>query len=538
MSFLASGGRPSARSTGGMVTAPHGLAAQSGLFILKNGGNAADAIIATAAVLAVVYPHMTGIGGDVFFIYYDGKRGEVHAYNGSGAAAQAATLQRYRGLGLHAIPERGGAAVVTVPGTIDAWFALHERFGSLDMERILAPAIAYALHGAPAARSFVAAVNRLREVLAVDEGASSLYVDHGPAQIGAQFKNARLGAALAAIAKGGRQWFYEGEGAGHVDRCCRRVDSPLRAEDLAAHHGFFTTPVAARFYGLDSITTQPNSQGVAALVAQQTYERYAAQNAGMRLDDLSAARTHAGVESIRLAFAARDECVGDPREGASWEPLLSAARAETEAARIDPNAALPQAPSSAGQGDTAYFACVDRDGNAVSFIQSLFHSFGAGVVVPELGFPLQNRGMAFELSQDKIRSLAPGKLPFHTLMPCMLMRQGKPWLVYGSMGGEGQPQTALQIATRVAHDGCDPQSAIEAPRWRWGKDLGDERSRVHVELRIGAACISGLRARGHDVNVLADWDESMGHAGAIVVDASGVFTGGADPRGDGAALGF
>jgi gamma-glutamyltranspeptidase/glutathione hydrolase len=159
--------------------------------------------------------------------------------------------------------------------------------------------------------------------------------------------------------------------------------------------------------------------------------------------------------------------------------------------------------------------------------------------VPELGIPLQNRGMAFELSQGGLRSLEPGKRPFHTLMPCMLLRDGKPWLVYGSMGGEGQPQTALQLATRIVCDHMDPQAAIEAPRWRWGKDAPHEPARVHIERRIGQACIAGLQARGHDVDVVADWDESMGHAGAIVVDRKeGILTGGADPRGDGAAAGL
>jgi gamma-glutamyltranspeptidase/glutathione hydrolase len=520
-----------------MVTAPHPLAAQAGLSILEGGGNAADAILGVAATLAVVYPHMTGIGGDVFFLYYDAKTGAVHGYNGSGAAAKTASLEHYSGLGLEKIPERGGAAALTVPGTIDAWFALHDRFGSLSMERILAPAIAYAHNGAPAARSFVGAVARLRDILAADEGAAALFVEHGAQQIGDRFKNPRLGAALGAIATHGRGWFYEGEGAVAIERYCRRVNSPLRAEDFAAHRGFFTTPAAARFYGFDSLTVPPNSQGIAALIAQQTYEAYAARSPA--LDDLSPARTHAGIEAIRLAYADRDLHVGDPREPNSWQALLSLEHAVELAELIDPNNVLPDSLPRVSSGDTAYFACVDAAGNAVSFIQSLFYSFGAGIAVPELGMPLQNRGMAFELTSGRLRSLVPGRRPFHTLMPCMLMRDAKPWLVYGSMGGEGQPQTTLQLATRIAYDNMDPQSAIEAPRWRWGKDAADQPALVHVEARIGQACIAGLRARGHDVDVCADWDESMGHAGAIVVDRKeGVLIGGADPRSDGSALGF
>ncbi|HEV2878587.1 MAG TPA: gamma-glutamyltransferase [Candidatus Eremiobacteraceae bacterium] len=529
--------RPPARASSALVTAPHALATGVGISILEGGGNAADAIIGVAAALAVLYPHMTGIGGDVFFLYYDAKENAVVGYNGSGAAAQAASLQYYHDLGREKIPERGGEAALTVPGTIDAWFALHHRFGSLGMERILAPAIAYAHNGAPAARSFAGAVARLRDVLAADEGAADLYVNHGPRRPGDRFSNPRLGAALGAIAIHGRSWFYEGEGAVHIERCCRRVNSPLRAEDLAAHRGFFTTPATGMFYGYDSVTTPPNSQGIAALIAQQTYEAYAARAKG--LPEASAARAHAGIDAIRLAFADRDSHVGDPRGANSWQELLSTEHAVELAELIDPNAALPESLPHIDRGDTAYFACVDGAGNAVSFIQSLFYSFGSGVVVPELGIPLQNRGMAFELSQGGLRSLEPGKRPFHTLMPCMLLRDGKPWLVYGSMGGEGQPQTALQLATRIVCDHMDPQAAIEAPRWRWGKDAPHEPARVHIERRIGQACIAGLQARGHDVDVVADWDESMGHAGAIVVDRKeGILTGGADPRGDGAAAGL
>lgn len=536
MTFEPNGIRPAARGDEAMVTAPHALAAQCGLFTLREGGNAADAVISVAAALAVLYPHMTGIGGDVFFLYYDEKAGQVHGYNGSGAAAQMATLAHYRERHLHRIPERGGAAVLTAPGTVDAWFALHERFGSLDMQRILAPAIAYAKSGAPAARSFAGAAQRLGDVLAADEGARSLFLDKGPSRVGQRFVNVRLGAALEAIGRHGRSWFYEGEGAADIDRCCRRVDSPLRAEDLVAHRGFFTTPVTGKFFGFDSLTVPPNSQAIALIIAQQVYEAFAS---GTPLDNGSAAAVHAAVESIRLAYADRDAHVGDPRENTSWQQLLTADHARELAQKIEPNSASPQSPALASRGDTTYFACVDPAGNAASFIQSLFFSFGAGVVVPELGIALQNRGMSFELTESGLRSLAPGKRPFHTLMPCMLLRNGKPWLVYGSMGGEGQPQTALQLSTRIARDGDDPQAAIEAPRWRWGKDAPDEPASVHAEARIGDACIAGLRARGHNVNVLESWDESMGHAGAIVIDREeGTLTGGADPRGDGSAVGY
>lgn len=517
-----------------MVTAPHALAAQCGLSVLRDGGNAADACIAIAAALSVVYPHMTGLGGDVFFLYYSAAEGRVYCYNGSGASAHAATRRFYQERKLHAIPERGGAAALTVPGTIDAWFALHDRFGSVELSRVLAPAIAYANQGSPAARSLVGAVSRLRDVLESDEGAADLYLRNGPSRIGQRVCQPRLGATLAAIAKEGRAWFYEGEGASSIDAYCRRVGSPLRAADLASHRGFFCEPAARPFAGLTSLTAPPNSQGIALLVAQATYEAYAGDR---DLDIDSPAGMHAAVESIRLAFADRDRYVCDPGLAPAWAQLLEGERARLQSRKIDPDSAIPLQTPAPDRGDTAYFACADREGNAVSFIQSLFHSFGSAVIVPELGVALNNRGTAFTLADGEIRSLAPGLRPFHTLMPCMLLRDGKPHLLYGSMGGEGQPQTALVLSTRIVRQGMDPQAAIEAPRWRWGKTWLDEPAALNVEARTSQACVAGLRARGHHLNVLGDWDESMGHAGAILIDdAGGLMTGGADPRSDGAAL--
>lgn len=519
-----------------MVTAPHALASVAGLEILRDGGNAADAIIAVAAVLAVLYPHMTGIGGDAFFLYYDAKNDQVFAYNGSGAAAALATVQSYAQSGHAVIPERGPLAVLTVPGTVDTWFALSQRFGSFEMDRILAPAIAYASDGAPVALSFANAVNRLSAMLEADEGARELFLRPGPMRAGKIFRNPQLAHALGSIARLGRNWFYQDEGARSITAHAARIGSPLRADDFAAHAGFFCQPVAGEFFGARSLTIPPNSQGLALIVAQQTYEAYARAKP---LPPDSAAQVHGAVESIRAAIADRDAMVGDPGAGDEWKAMLHSDRAQAHAERIDPYSVLPRERSLVDAGDTAYFACVDGAGNAVSFIQSLFHGFGSGVVIPELGFALHNRGTSFELSEDRLRSLVPGKRPFHTLMPCMLARDGKPWVVHGSMGGDAQPQIALQISTAIVVDDIDPQAAIERPRWRLARDAQDEAARLHVEARVGQACIAGLRARGHDVDVLGDWEESMGHAGAIVIDrAEGVLSGGSDPRSDGAALGF
>lgn len=519
-----------------MVTAPHALAAQSGLQMLVAGGNAADAAIATAATLSVVYPHMTGVGGDAFWLYYDAKTGQVSAYNGSGAAAELATIEYYEAREVRTMPETGSLAALTVPGAVDAWFALHERFGSLEMERLLAPAVRYAMDGAPVSRSVHGTLELKRDQLLRDEGAAALYAGDGVAPMGRRLRQPQLGASLRSIAQFGRAWFYEGEGAERIGRYCERIGSPLRAPDFAAHAGLSCDPAVGSFLGYDSLTTPPNSQGLTLLVAQAIYERY---QGGHPTPAEDAALLHSAIESVRLSFETRDEAVRDPCAAADWREALAPERIAGLAARIDPDVAAPSSEERVDAGDTTYFACADGDGNAVSFIQSLFHGFGAGVTVPDLGIVLNNRGSAFRLSAGHHRSLAPRTRPFHTLMPCMLMSDGKPWLVYGSMGGEGQPQTGLMLSIRVAQERMDVQSAIEAPRFRYGKTWVEEPARLNLEARFDPACIAGLRSRGHAVNVLTDWEESMGHAGAILFErAEGLMSGGADPRGDGAALGF
>lgn len=516
-----------------MVSSPHALASQAGLRVLQDGGNAADGAIAVAAALSVLYPHMTGLGGDAFFLHHDATSGCVDAYNGSGAAAQLATRDFYLLKQQPGVPDRGPLAALTVPGTIDAWFALHAKHGSFEMGRLLEPAIGYAHDGAPIARSLADAMALHRETLRRDEGAHAVLVFDSPRLRGSMLRQPKLAATLRALSHEGRDWFYQGRGAAHIERYCQRIGSPLRAADLAAHRGFFYAPAQTPFLGYDSVTTAPNSQGIALLIAQRVLERC---DTALSSPAGSAVPVHAMVEAIKLAFEERDRHVADARIAPPWEQLLSPSHVRKLAARVDPYRAASTAPT-AGKGDTAYFCVVDGRGNATSYIQSLFHSFGSGVMVPELGVLLNNRGSAFSLDET-LRSLQPGRRPFHTLMPCMLRKNGRPWLVYGSMGGEGQPQTALQLSTSIAHFAQDPQGAIEAPRWRWGQSYLGEAASLHLEARFDQSLVAGLRALGHRIELSGPWDESMGHAGAIVVGEDGVLRGGADPRGDGAACGF
>jgi gamma-glutamyltranspeptidase len=517
-----------------MISAPHALAAQAGAAMLAGGGSAADAAIATAATLSVVYPHMTGIGGDLFALYYDASSGDAYVYNGSGAAAAMASVEFYSALGLNAIPEHGGAAALTVPGAIDGWFSLHERFARFEMARLLAPAIGFARDGAPVARSLARSMEEEREALDADSGAREIYGSGRPSS--PVLRQPALARTLENIATHGRGWFYEGEGATLIDACCRRIGSPLRAGDFAVHRGMWTSPLRSEFRGFESLTTPPNSQGLALLLAQSLYEEFCG---AARPADCSAEFVHALVEATRLAYADRDRYVGDPASlAAPMEMLLSRGYAREAAAQIDPNRAglVAAPPLAADRGSTTYFACVDSDGNAASMIQSIYKHFGAAVVVPELGVALHDRGCWFTLDEGAPRSLVPGRRPFHTLIANMLLRDGKPSVVYGSMGGDAQPQIGLSLSIRIGERGLDPQEAVDAPRWRW---LGSDGSgELHVESRVGEACLAGLRARGHRVTVCDEWEETMGHAGAIVIDrANGILFGGSDSRSDGLALG-
>ena len=533
-SFLPDGSRPSAAGLRWAVTSPHAAATSAGAAVLADGGSAADAAVAVGATLSVVYAHMTGIGGDLFALYHDAKAGEVVAYAGAGAAASLATLDFYARAGCTAIPQRGGASALTVPGTVDAWFALHERFGTIEMSRLLAPAASFARDGVPVARSVARAMAEERDALDADEGARAAY---GSSRAGGSLLvQPALARTIENIASRGRSWLYEGEGAAAIERYCARVGSPLRAGDLATHRGEWVAPIRTGFRGFESLTTAPPSQGLALLIAQSVYEAHAGQS---RDDDVSASFVHACVESTRAAYADRDEFVCDPRyRPAPLDRLLAPQRIRDEAARIDPYAAraIPGA-RAADLGGTTYFGCVDSQGNAVSVIQSIYQHFGSCVVVPELGVALHDRGCWFTLDEDRPRSLAPGRRPFHTLIANMLLRDGKPEVVYGSMGGDAQPQTGLSLSIRIGERGMEPQAAIERPRWRWSGAAAPSEPEVIVERRVGAACIEGLRARGHRVGVGGDWDEAMGHAGAIVIDRErGIILAGTDPRSDGLAL--
>ncbi len=552
------------RAPAGAVSAPHYLAASAGLVTLARGGTAIDAAIAMAAVLGVVYPHMTGPGGDAFWLVCDpAERGpdggvRVRALNASGRAAAAATFDAYRARG-PAIPWRGPQAALTVPGAVDGWWEAYrlsvDRWGSaLRWGALLEPAIRYAADGYPCSQSQArwTALNLDPAAGALGglerfEGFRRTFLgpDATVPRPGARVANPGLARTLEAIAAGGRDAFYRGAVAAALARGLAEVGSPLTADDFAAHRSEWVEPIVLRWRGYEVFTVPPNSQGVAALQLLGLLEAAGAAETA----DGSADRIHLVVEATRLAFADRDRWVADPAAAPVpldrlLEPAYLAARARLidrarAAAAVAPGlGAAPAAAADPAASDTTWFGAVDAAGRMVSVIQSLYFDFGSGIVPGDTGVVLQNRGTAFRLDDPgHPNALAAGKRPFHTLCPLLLARGGRPVGVVGTMGGDGQPQTCAALLLRMLVDGLDPWAAVEAPRWLYGRTWGAATSTLTLEAALAPAA-EALAARGHRVTIGPARTDLMGHAGAILLDEAGMRLAAADPRGDGAALGY
>ncbi|MBP2367969.1 gamma-glutamyltransferase [Pseudonocardia parietis] len=528
--------RPLAMACNGMVSSPHYLASTAGLQVLQEGGSAVDAAVAVNATLGVVYPHMTGPGGDAFWLIHDAESGQVHGLNGSGRAIAAATREHYRSLGHHQeIPSRGPLAVVTVPGAVDSWCTAHEQYGRLPFERLLQPAINYATSGFAVCDGHASCTRDVADVLRAHSTTSSSMLPGGRAPLaGDLLALPHLAETLRTVAEKGRAGFYEGPVAAEIAAAVQRAGGLVTAEDLAGHRSDWTEPISTTYRGYTCYQHPPNSQGFAHLMILNILENF--DVAGM--DHLGPEYIHLLVEATKLAFADRDRYLTDPEFGdIPLEQLLSKDYAAELSTRVGSTADLPLAAAPRLGGDTTCSVVVDSDGNAASVIQSLYHEFGSGFVGGETGVLLQNRGSFFSLDDEHPNRLEPGKRTFHTLMPGMLLRDGKPDLVYGTMGGEGQPQTSTALVTRIVDAGCDVQTAIDSPRWLYGRTWGDSRQDLRVESRFPATTEDGLVDRGHPVRVVEPFDDAMGHAQAIRIGEQ-VLAGGADPRGEGLALGW
>jgi len=528
-------GRPPTRCDRGVVAAPHYLASSAGAAILRRGGSAVDAVIATNAVLAVVYPHMCGLGGDGFWLIHDGET--LTGLNASGpAAAAGATREAYRSQGHAQIPSRGGAAVVTVPGAVDGWRLAHERYGRLPWDDLFDDAVHYARAGVPVSRSLAESLSAGAPMLRRDAEAARVLLPRDHAlRDGERLPLPDLAESLDALRRHGPRHLYDGDLGVRLAAGAGTVGSPLTPEDLAAYQAEWVSPLSITYRGLGVHTVPPNSQGIAALQILGTVEGFDVASWG----DASFEHVHHIVEATKQAFADRDRYVSDPKfADVPVQRLLSREHLSDRRRAIDADAVLPTEDGDPG-GDTAAFSAVDGDGLAVSAIQSLYQGFGAGVIPAGTGIVLHNRGSYFSMDDDHVNRLEPGKRTMHTLIPAMVTRDGQPWLVYSTMGGEGQAQTHAALVTRMVDFGYDVQQAIEAPRWLLGRPHVDDPTAVWLEGRIGDQTARELALVGHPVRMAADWDSAMGHAQAIRVDGdTGLLEGGADPRSDGSAAGY
>lgn len=528
--------RPIAMATGGMVASPHYFASLAGLRVLQEGGSAVDAAIAVNSTLGIVYPHMTGMGGDSFWLIHDAKQNKVHALNGSGPAVSGATREHYRKLGLSGIPQRGPHAALTVPGAVDAWCKAHERFGKLSLAQCLQPAIHYARNGYPVSVGQVQFTRNTAQVLGRYAATREAFMPGGRApEVGELMRFPGMANTMEAIAKNGRAGFYEGPVAEEIVRSLTAAGGDWQTSDLSGFHSEWNEPVSTDYRGYKCYQHPPNSQGFAHLMTLNILENF--DVAALRTD--RAAYIHLLVEATKLAFMDRDRYLTDPRHNdIPLDRLLSKAYAKELAGRIDFDQAMAHEPNPMGQ-DTTCTVVVDREGNAASIIQSLYHEFGSGFVAGDTGILLQNRGSFFSLDESHINRLEPGKRSFHTLMPGMLFRDGKLDLVYGTMGGEGQPQTSTAVVTRYVDFNHDVQTAVDNPRWLYGRTWGDATRALRIENRFDEELFASLRARGHEVQITEAWCDFMGHAAAIKVDQrTGVLFGAADARGEGIAVGW
>jgi len=519
-----------------VAVAPHALAAQAAAAILTEGGNAIEAMIAAASVISVVYPHMTGLGGDAFWLIH--KPGHaVQAIDASGPAGALATPSFFRSQGLSAMPARGPLAACTVAGTVSGWDRALEISrswgGNLPCARLLEEAIAHADGGMGVSASQARSTELRYGDLAVQPGFRDQYLVAGqtPA-VGAWLRQPALAATLRQLAHAGLQDFYTGVIADSIASDLARVGSPIGRADLGLYKARLVTPlrIAHRLGTLYNVP--PPTQGVLSLMILGILDRVGLERCAVDSADM----IHYIVEATKCAFTLRDthkEALMSPSGDVSgW---LAPGALDAHARAIDPLRARPWQ-SGQGSGDTVWMGVIDHAGRAVSFIQSLYHEFGSGVVLPETGICWQNRGASFSLTSGAADLIAPGRAPYHTLNPALVQFHDGRVLAFGAMGGDGQPQTQAALFTRVAVYGVDLQAAVSAPRWLLGRTWGDASDTLKMEARFPESVILELQRRGHSIAHLASFDEVVGHAGLVLRAIDGGTSGAADPRGDGEVI--
>lgn len=536
--FAFSSRRSPVLSRRGIVATSQPLAVAAGLEILSKGGNAADAAVGTAAALNVTEPTSTGLGGDCFALYYDAAARQVSALNGSGRAPAALTIERLRREGFQDELPPFHPYTVTVPGACAGWCDLVEVHGRASMDVLLAPAIRLAEEGFPVAPLTSYFWRRGAEAqLRSAPGGSALAIDGRGPYPGEIFRNPGLARTLRKVAEGGKAAFYQGEIAEAIASALQKAGGCMTVDDLAAHHSTWEQPVSTTYRDLRIWECPPNGQGLTALIGLNVLEGF---DLG-QIDPLSAQRLHLEIEALRLAFADTRWYIADPAfQPAPLDLLLSKEYAAERRRLIDPGKATLDHRQGApvASSDTVYLSVVDADGNACSFINSNYMGFGTGIVPSGWGFTLQNRGHNFSLDPAHPNSLAPGKRPYHTIIPAMATRAADNDLFasFGVMGGFMQPQGHLQVVVGMADDGLDPQAALDRPRFCI--EDGTAGGQVGLELGMPEVTIRELAGMGHPVHPVSGHDRVIFGRGQIIFrdSESGVLWAGSDPRADGCAM--
>jgi len=540
--------RPDVRGLTGAVSADHPLAAQAGLRVLQQGGNATDAVIAMAGVLAVVRPHMNGIGGDAFGIFYDGSSGEISALNASGRTGALATPEFFAAAGLDRVPGVG-AKSVSVPGAVAGWADAHARFGTMEFSSLLVPAIDYARHGFPVSTRL--ALDFEEQGGSLNISGRDLYLPRGSAPVvGSLLKNPALADSLATIASEGKSGYYQGEIASRLAEFIAREGGHLRAEDFASHASTWVEPLRNDYLDHTFIVMPPNTQGVTQLALMELAKSQPLKTLGHN----SAEYLHRLIELKKIAFADRDRWVADPaHSNIPVDDLLNPDYLRQRASLLDLTQAAASVEPGFGKegfsvadwsrwqharndaGDTVYLTAVDQWGNAVSWIQSNYAGFGSGLLDAKTGILLHNRGSSFTLQPDHPNQVAPGKRPYHTLTPMMALNpDGSFAFTMGTPGGDSQTQSLLQIVNNLLLFNMTPQQAIEAPRFRSSRGLA-----VAIENRVQSEVLAGLVSLGHQLDVIEGWTATFGGAQMIMRDSeSGVLTAAADPRREAYSLAY
>ena len=526
-----------------MVTSPHSLASAAGLDVLRAGGSAIDAAIATSAVLSVVYPHMTGLGGDAFWLIHDGGSGEIRTLNGGGQAAAGATLSGSRRAGCSEIPLRGIVpATLTVPGAVASWTEAHGVHGRLPLRRVLEGAIGYARDGFPvtgrACKLHRDGARRSRARIAKPRRCFFRRARHPRPAQGSPTATWRARCNQSPM-RGGRA-FTKARSPPRWRASPKNTAACSGSPIFSRQKAIWGEPLVGRYRDVTVYNTPPPTQGFTVLEMLNLIEPHELH----RKDFLGPDHVHLLVQAKQIAYHDRDQLLADPAfADVPVERLISKQYAAERGRLIDARSALKwdMVPSFGSlAGDTVYIAAVDRDGNAASLIQSLYGAFGSCVVAGNTGVILQNRGAYFSLDRSHPNRLEPGKIPLHTLIASMAKRDGKLWSVLGCMGADGQPQIQLQPYSAMIDFGLDIQEAIETPRFLSGRfALGEARDTLHIESRFPEATIEALARRGHTINRWDAWNEMAGHAHGITIDRRhGMLSGGSDPRSDGAAIGY